>query len=190
MIGLASSPAARCAPFSRDGSPVAVSYFLICYVALTVPRVSVCPFWFRSLLYRLDGVHSLFSILGSASLASRSLSLLRHMGESPFFLFSLLCLRDLSESSSPLYLVHLRVFSILCLYWLSSHVYKLACTVRSGQYRLPLRSQLKVRSLSLQLRHLRIYAFVPELSPSATKCLASAPAIHEYGVLRVSCEFT
>ena len=89
------------------------------------------PFWFRSLLYRLDGVHSLFSILGSASLASRSLSLLRHMGESPFFLFSLLCLRDPSESSSPLYLAHLRVFSILCLYWLSSHIYKLTCTVRS-----------------------------------------------------------
>ena len=131
MIGPASSPATRCAPFSRDGSPASVSYFLIRYVALTVPRVSVCPFWFHSLLCRLGGVHSLFSILDSVSLASHSLPLHQHTGESPFFLFSLLCLRDPSESSSPLYLAHLRIFSILCLYWLSSHVYKLACTVRS-----------------------------------------------------------
>ena len=43
-IGLASSPTARRAPFSSSGPPASASYFLIRYVALTVPHVSVCPF--------------------------------------------------------------------------------------------------------------------------------------------------
>ena len=159
-IGPASSPAARHALFSRGGPPASVSYFLIRYVALTVPRVSVRPFWFRLLLRRLGGIHSLFSILGSASLASRSLPLYKHTSESPFFLFSLLCLREPSESSAPLYLAHLRVFSILCLYWLSSYVYKLACTVRSRRIQTspPLTTQsLKSLIAIAQLANLRVH---------------------------------
>ena len=71
----------------------------------------------------------LFSILDSVSLVSRSLSLLRHTGESPFLLFSLFCLRDPSVPSSLLYLVHLRNFSMLRLYWFSPYIYKPTCIV-------------------------------------------------------------